>query len=119
MDPLQEMLLQSSIAEKEGQLLRLQKCAAELQNIQADLRSAKHLCVEPNLSADMWAGNLARKFDQIRENGMQAEAESIDTEQVAKAIGKINEKMAILNQEISNLMKSFSMLAMKSNLPNI
>ncbi len=94
--------LQSEIAEKRAQLVRLQSSLVKLDSLQGEFMQNKQLVDQPELTPSTWAGELANSFQNIRED-MKASYQDLSINQVNSALNTMENKAADLRREIQTL----------------
>ena len=94
--------LQSEIAEKRAQLVRLQSSLVKLDSLQGEFIQNKQLVDQPELTPTTWAGELANSFQNIRED-MKASYQDLSINQVNSALNTMENKAADLRHEIQTL----------------
>ncbi|WP_273853480.1 YwqH-like family protein [Guptibacillus spartinae] len=94
--------LQSEIAEKRAQLVRLQSSLVKLDGLQGEFIQNKQLVDQPELTPTTWAGELANSFQNIRED-MKASYQDLSINQVNSALNTMENKAADLRREIQTL----------------
>ena len=94
--------LQSEIAEKRAQLVRLQSSLVKLDGLQGEFIQNKQLVDQPELTPSTWAGELANSFQNIRED-MKASYQDLSINQVNSALNTMENKAADLRREIQTL----------------
>ncbi|WP_226658853.1 YwqH-like family protein [Guptibacillus hwajinpoensis] len=94
--------LQSEIAEKRAQLVRLQSSLVKLDGLQSEFIQNKQLVDQPELTPTTWAGELANSFQNIRED-MKASYQDLSINQVNSALNTIENKADHLRREIQTL----------------
>ncbi|MCA0172647.1 DUF5082 family protein [Bacillus sp. RAR_GA_16] len=94
--------LQSEIAEKRAQLVRLQSSLVKLDSLQGEFIQNKQLVDQPELTPTTWAGELANSFQNIRED-MKASYQDLSINQVNSALNTMENKAADLRREIQTL----------------
>ncbi|MTH53703.1 hypothetical protein GKZ89_09835 [Bacillus mangrovi] len=116
---IQEAALQEALREKREQLSLLIQCQATLNSIHSGLQSSKHLCLEPKLENDTWAGQHADKFDEIRDKGLLEEYEDIEGKQMNSVLEKLGAKIQSLSEEIKDSQNALAKLALESKTANL
>ncbi|PFG12369.1 YwqH-like family protein [Bacillus sp. es.036] len=94
--------LQSEIAEKRAQLVRLQSSLVKLDSLQGEFIQNKQLVDQPELTPTTWAGELANSFQNIRED-MKASYQELSINQVNSALNTMENKADHLRREIQTL----------------
>ncbi|KMM39170.1 YwqH-like family protein [Guptibacillus hwajinpoensis] len=94
--------LQSEIAEKQVQLIRLQSSLTKLEGIQNEFFQNKQLIDTPELSPATWEGELANSFKNIRED-MKLAYQNLSANQLNTAIITMENKAQYLRYEIQSL----------------
>ncbi|WP_273834303.1 YwqH-like family protein [Guptibacillus sedimenti] len=94
--------LQSEIAEKRAQLVRLQSSIVKLDGLQNEFIQNKQLVEQPELTPTTWAGELANSFQNIRED-MKASYQNLSINQVNSALNTMENKADHLRREIQTL----------------
>ncbi len=94
--------LQSEIAEKRAQLVRLQSSLVKLDSLQGEFMQNKQLVDQPELTPSTWAGELANSFQNIRED-MKASYQDLSINQVNTALNTMENKADHLRREIQTL----------------
>lgn len=94
--------LQSEVAEKQVQLIRLQSSLTKLEGIQNEFFQNKQLIDTPELSPATWEGELANSFKNIRED-MKLAYQDVSTNQLNTAMITMENKAKYLRYEIQAL----------------
>ncbi|MYL64451.1 DUF5082 domain-containing protein [Bacillus hwajinpoensis] len=94
--------LQSEIAEKRAQLVRLQSSIVKLDGLQTEFIQNKQFVEQPELTPTTWAGELANSFQNIRED-MKASYQDLSINQVNSALNTMENKADHLRREIQTL----------------
>jgi Domain of unknown function (DUF5082) len=94
--------LQSEIAEKRAQLIRLQASLTKLDGLQSEFIQNKQLVDQPELTPTTWAGELANSFQNIRED-MKMAYQDLSINQVNSALNTMENKADHLRREIQAL----------------
>ncbi|MFB6468997.1 DUF5082 family protein [Cytobacillus sp. Hz8] len=95
--------LYEELRKKQEELKRLQTCQASLQECQEEFLLNEPLCLEPKLSAHTWHGNLARKFDLIREEEILSNYRNLENNQLNQAFSTLSNKIQDVQNEIAAL----------------
>lgn len=94
--------LQSEVAEKRAQLIRLQASLTKLDGLQSEFLQNKQLVDQPELSPTTWAGELANSFQNIRED-MKMAYQDLSINQLNFALTTMENKADYLRREIQAL----------------
>ncbi|MDO6654410.1 DUF5082 family protein [Anaerobacillus sp. 1_MG-2023] len=94
--------LQSEVAEKRAQLIRLQASLTKLDGLQSEFLQNKQLVDQPELSPATWAGELANSFQNIRED-MKMAYQDLSINQLNFALTTIENKADYFRREIQAL----------------
>lgn len=88
---------------KQEQLLRMKQCKTSLTACRQDFFSYEYICLKPEVTSVTWQGNLAEKFDDLRENGMSQAYLQIENEQFEHIFEAVDNKIDQLIAEIATL----------------
>lgn len=95
--------LRALLRKKEAELIRLQDCKGKLNVSHSDFQNNKHLCKEPELTYQTWAGKRANEFEEIRESGIVVSYEEIETTQFNNVFSILDAKILETEQKIQSL----------------
>lgn len=95
--------LQRSQDEKQEQLQRLRMAKGELDAAIDELAAIHNESMQPELTADSWAGTTANEFDQLRTAEIKEPFQEIVNDQCPAIERAIEEKISQLESEIATL----------------
>ena len=91
------------LAEERENLRRLNTCNTQLNSKQTEFATNQHLMTEPVLTATTWKGTLATHFDGIREDGILASYQDIQTTQFNSTFSVLQAKIEWTKNEIERI----------------
>ncbi|MFC4025268.1 DUF5082 family protein [Oceanobacillus longus] len=91
------------LREKREQLQRLQDCQSKLQGYKQEFSSFIGPIMNPELSTFTWQGTLAKKFEEIRMEGMLHSYTDIENNQFNEVFSMLSNKMQHLRSEIQSI----------------
>ncbi|MDL4842649.1 YwqH-like family protein [Aquibacillus rhizosphaerae] len=98
------------LSEKREQLSRLHTCNSQLQVKRNEFNSNRSLIVNPELSSFTWEGSLARKFNDIRHDGMLHYYTDIKTNQLGEVFSSLDSKIQSIREEIRSINQTIAYL---------
>lgn len=98
------------LAKKQSDLVRLQTCNGQLIGKQGEFSNNQYLMTEPVLTATTWKGTLATQFDNIRNDGILASYQEIETTQFSNTFTTLSNKIKEITQEIQSIKATIAQL---------
>lgn len=100
--------LYARLRRKQEELSRLRICQNELNSCRQDFYQQETLCLEPELSANTWAGTLADAFDNIREGSIVPSYQNIHSTQFSHILQLLANKIVRTEQEIAAIKQAIA-----------
>ncbi|WP_071461499.1 hypothetical protein [Bacillus massilinigeriensis] len=99
----------SVLNKSQSEKIALQKAKIKLQSIKQEVSNYKSTILVPAIE-DGWRGSLAEKWEKNRREDTLSCIESLESNELTTIINEINNKILVLESEISSVQKTITTL---------